>query len=569
MKYSLRNSLTKQLFVFSFGILMSLLMAFLVTNRFVKNSMKRNILDLNEKILGQISGNLQDYSDSLNHIAMALTYSPTTKIYFGESRLEQVVEMHNLEKVFANIMPLDEDIAGVGLYDMDMNRTAAMGKQPVSEIFPDKPVEKMQFSDLFYPRKTKVAHYACFYPVFDLDGQRYEQQIGMMVLVMRVDGLQNFLLNTEITENTELYLLDGESKIIADSKKTKAGTFFEYDYESDSHYLVQEMDTAMGNWSVLSRIPQKELYAGTDGSMRLVTIAYGIAGILLCAFTYFCYLNLSRRIYQVDQFIRNIVKEPDGRMEEAREDEIGRVIHSLNRMLDDKERMNWEIQESQRKMYESKIAEKQMQIIAYRNQVNPHFLYNTFECIRGMALYYGTDEIAEITMALSKVFRFAVKGNNIVTLGEEIEYIREYATIIEYRFMGKIEVEIEVDEGLYSKKVIKLILQPLVENAVVHGLEQKIEDGEVRVRVQKKWDNFIAFFVEDNGCGMEEEKVQQLHDSLQAGKELTGVGLANIYQRLKLFYGEEVVFEIKSRLGEGTRFMIVVPDHVEEQNGYA
>jgi len=568
MKYPLKDSLVKQMLVFSFGILLSLLTAFLVTDRYVKNSVKRNILDVNDRMLGQIAANLQDYADRLDHIAMVLSYSPTTKIYFRNSQMERVVGMQDLTTVFSNVISLDEDIVGVCLFDMDMNRTAAMEKQPIMEVLPDRAVERAQFSNLFYPQGTKVPCYAFLYPVFDLDGRKYEQQIGMLVLVMRINGLDNFFIDTEVTQNAEIFLLDGEDKIIADSKNTEAGTFLERGEEAEGSYVVQNVDVAMDNWHVVSRIPRKELYTGTDGSMGLVAVSYGIAGFLLLAFAYFCYINFIRRIYQVDRFIRNIVKEPDARMEGTGNDEIGRVIRSLNRMLDDKERMNREIQESQKKMYESRIAEKQMQILAYRNQINPHFLYNTFECIQGMALYYGTEEIAEITIALSKVFRFAVKGDNIVALRDEIEYIREYATIIEYRFMGRIEVDIDADEELYDKKVIKLILQPLVENAVFHGLEQKMEDGEVIVRIRKKWENYIAFFVEDNGCGMEEEKVRQLISSLRNGKDQKGVGMANIYQRLKLFYGDEVVFEIKSRPGEGTRVMIVVPDHVEEQKGY-
>lgn len=252
-------------------------------------------------------------------------------------------------------------------------------------------------------------------------------------------------------------------------------------------------------------------------------------------------------------------------MTEERNDEIGRVIRNLNQMLNDKEKMNREIQESQKRMYEIELAKKQLQILAYRNQINPHFLYNTFECIRGMALYHDMDDIAEITMALSKVFRFAVKEDNIVTVKEEINYIREYATIIDYRFMGKICVDIDVEEDLYPKRVIKLMLQPLVENAVFHGLEQKMGDGTVSVTVRRKWDDFIMFMVEDNGCGISQEKLEQLRGTLDKEMSGKGIGLANIYQRLKLFYGDDVVFEIKSELGKGTRVMVVVPDHVEEK----
>ena len=124
--------------------------------------------------------------------------------------------------------------------------------------------------------------------------------------------------------------------------------------------------------------------------------------------------------------------------------------------------------------------------------------------------------------------------------------------------MGKIEVNIDADTELFSKNVIKLILQPLVENAVFHGLEQKMGGGEVKVVIRRKWDHFIMFLVEDNGCGIEKQRLQRIRAGL--GKEMNrqGIGLANIYQRLTLFYGNDVVFEIKSKQGEGTRVMVVM-----------
>lgn len=181
-----------------------------------------------------------------------------------------------------------------------------------------------------------------------------------------------------------------------------------------------------------------------------------------------------------------------------------------------------------------------------------------------MALYYEVDDIAEITMALSKVFRFAVKGENIVSVEEEVSYIREYAKIIDYRFMGKIDVDIEMEDAVKEKRVIRLMLQPLVENAVFHGLEQKLEDGEVNVSIHMHGEDHIMFVVEDNGCGIEPARLVWMRDNLDSrptGQK--GIGVANIYQRLKLFYGDDVVFQIESRLGEGTRITIIIPDELE------
>lgn len=560
MRFQLKNSLAKQLFLFSIGIILALMAAFIITNHYVKSSIKKNTLVMNDKMLGQIEGRLESYKEKISDINMVLVYSPTTVIYYEQSEIERIKSTADMETVFSNTMLLDENIVGIYLYDMNMNRIASAGKEIEPDMIQNEIKTQMEFGNIIYLNQMKVPYYLVYCPVFDLESRQYEKQIGMSVLLMKTDELGAFLTDSEVTENAMVYLLDDNNKIIAATENETE----EYIQKDEKQYLTTQANAAMRNWHVVSMIPQKELTGSGEKERGFIAGAYGIAAVLILLLAYFCYTNFVRRINRVDRFIKNIVYDGESRMQEERKDEIGRVVHNLNQMLDDKEKMNREIQESQKRMYEIELAKKQLQVLAYRNQINPHFLYNTFECIRGMALYHDMDDIAEITMALSKVFRFAVKEDNIVTVQDEINYIKEYATIIDYRFMGKIEVSIDVDEQLYSKKVIKLMLQPLVENAVFHGLEQQIEDGEVKVTVCREWDHYIKFLVEDNGCGIEEQKLESIRETLDSTTSRKGIGLANIYQRLKLFYGDDMIFEIKSKQGEGTRIIIVVPDHVED-----
>lgn len=560
MRFQLKNSLAKQLFLFSIGIILALMAAFIITNHYVKSSIKKNTLVMNDKMLGQIEGRLESYKEKISDINMVLVYSPTTVIYYEQSEIERIKSTADMETVFSNTMLLDENIVGIYLYDMNMNRIASAGKEIEPDMIQNEIKTKMEFGNIIYLNQMKVPYYLVYCPVFDLESRQYEKQIGMSVLLMKTDELGAFLTDSEVTENAMVYLLDDNNKIIAATENETE----EYIQKDEKQYLTTQANVAMRNWHVVSMIPRKELTGSGEKERGFIAGAYGIAAVLILLLAYFCYTNFVRRINRVDRFIKNIVYDGESRMQEERMDEIGRVVHNLNQMLDDKEKMNREIQESQKRMYEIELAKKQLQVLAYRNQINPHFLYNTFECIRGMALYHDMDDIAEITMALSKVFRFAVKEDNIVTVRDEINYIKEYATIIDYRFMGKIEVSIDVDEQLYSKKVIKLMLQPLVENAVFHGLEQQIEDGEVKVTVCREWDHYIKFLVEDNGCGIEEQKLESIRETLDSTTSRKGIGLANIYQRLKLFYGDDMIFEIKSKQGEGTRIIIVVPDHVED-----
>lgn len=566
MRKRLKDSLVMQMLTFGVVILLSLAVIFLFNTQLIRRKLRENTLALNEKMLEQTQKKLENYSDSLNNIAMVMAYSPTAEQFFGQDSLGQVLTQNNLKEVLSNTMLLDEDIVGIYLFDKNETLLASIGKRLSSERILKESNESSRFGNLFCPEEGDHYYYTVAFPIYDLNSEVYGKQIGTSVFLMKTDGMEEMLTGSGANESVGVYLTDGKRQLVAASKTTQWHILTDEMCSTNKTIYVQTQSAGISDWLLVSRLPVSALYSDAKTGGGTVRIAYLIACVMICVFIFFCYKKIIQRIHRMDEFIKEVASNPNARLTDSREDEISRVIHNLNQMLDDKERMNQEIHESQKRMYEIQLAKERVQLLAYRNQINPHFLYNTFECISSMALYYDVEEIAEITMALSKVFRFAIKAENIVTIAQEVEYIREYATIIEYRFMERIEVEVDVEEELLQNTIIKLILQPLVENAVFHGLEQKMGDGEVQVTIRRKLEHYIMLLVKDNGCGMDEEKVQQLTRSLRDNSAKSkGIGLANIYQRLKLFYGEDVIFEIKSKLGEGTRVMIVLPDHVEER----
>ena len=564
MRKRLKDSLWLQLIAFTALIMFFLLAAYAVTDSYSGKILRDRTIDLNDKILLQVEGKMEDFHDTLNHVATSMAYAPTTYDYFTMDPVARVMVSEDLSEIFSNTVLLESDIAGSYLYDTSLNQIAAMGKAADNPDFVQSLKKQMEFGDIFYLNQAGVPFYTVYFPVYDLNNRQYGIQTGMCVMMMRTDNLSGLLEDSQATENTQVFLLDGNNQIIASRGNNGLEELDRSMMRSTDEFYVKVRSVRMDGWKVVSRIPESEMNSSMDDGKKFVTIAYVLAFALLILLVWFCYKRFVGPLHQVDLFIQKIVDRPEERMEIGREDEIGTVMQSLNHMLDARQKMNQEIQESQRRMYEAEIAKKQLQVLAYRNQINPHFLYNTFECICSMALYYEVDDIAEITMALSKVFRFAVKGENIVSVEEEVSYIREYAKIIDYRFMGKIDVDIEMEDAVKEKRVIKLMLQPLVENAVFHGLEQKLEDGEVNVSIHMHGEDHIMFVVEDNGCGIEPARLVWMRDNLDSrptGQK--GIGVANIYQRLKLFYGDDVVFQIESRLGEGTRITIIIPDELE------
>ncbi|MBR6004445.1 MAG: histidine kinase, partial [Lachnospiraceae bacterium] len=334
------------------------------------------------------------------------------------------------------------------------------------------------------------------------------------------------------------------------------------DLKADEDYVYRE-----GNWQngirIAIAVSVSGNTSGSDAIRKLIMLAAILTSFFLAVIIFFSYYRMAKPIHAIDRFIDNSIKNPEKRLNLDRTDEIGTVAASLDHMLDENQRMIEEIKDSKIRLYETELAQQKMEILAYRNQINPHFLYNTLSCMRDMALINDEENIAEMAMALSDIFRYAVKGSNIVTVRDEVAYIEKFARIIEYRFMGKILIKTNVEEDALDKQMIRFFLQPLVENSVFHGLESKMDSGFVEVNIKLSGDRLLMV-VKDNGSGMDEETLENLRDSINNPKESSGIGLSNIVQRLKLFYGDDYTIDADSHVDEGTVIKISVPDHMRE-----
>lgn len=559
----IKNSLFRQFFVIVILLLFCMAGSYVLTNRVVKNLIRKNTETSNDKILHQIDAKTSEFHNSLYNILTLLAYEQTAYDYFSQDRLDRLNEYENLISLLSNTMMIQNDIAGITLYDAQKSKLAGVGKD--FDVFARiEMVSKLTYSNVFRPNSSSEAYFMVFYPVYDLLNGNYDKQLGMIVFLMKASKFSSYLADSAITENEQLFLVDRNNVVIAGDGDQEFQRLDEDKLESTPEQFIQVVDQKETGWRIVSIIPVRELYSGMSivRSSILVIYLFTLGGLvlLLC----FCYFIVIRLIRRVDLFVKNNVAYPTRRLEVEGTDEISVLAGNLNHMLDEKDDMSEKLRQSQRILYETELAKQQMQVLAYRNQINPHFLYNTFECIRAMALYYDADEIAEITMALSRIFRYSIKGDNVVTVSEEMGNIREYAKIIHYRFGGRIRVDVRMDKEAEDMELIKLILQPIVENSIFHGLEQKLEDGLVTVKAECFREKWLRFTVEDDGCSMEQEAVDRLmyqmkRQSLHRSSSKDSIGLANIYQRLQLFYGACAEFRMNSTPGKGTVVEIIIP----------
>ena len=212
-------------------------------------------------------------------------------------------------------------------------------------------------------------------------------------------------------------------------------------------------------------------------------------------------------------------------------------------------------------------AKRKSEFDTLQSQINPHFLYNTLDIIVWMIENENSDKAVNIVTALAKFFRISLsKGKNIITVKDEVEHVRNYLMIQNMRFKNRFEYSIDVDEKVLSYSSLKLMLQPLVENAIYHGMEFMDGDGEIDVKVFKE-DNSLYFTITDNGLGMSEDMVETLlSKDFVSSKKGSGIGVKNVNERIKLYFGSEYGLKVESEPDEGTKITIHLPAVVYGEN---
>ena len=232
-------------------------------------------------------------------------------------------------------------------------------------------------------------------------------------------------------------------------------------------------------------------------------------------------------------------------------DEIGDLVNGFDSML---LQLNTLIKE----VYEGRIKEKEYEMRALQAQINPHFLYNTLSLINWKAIEADAEDISKITLALSTFYRTSLnKGKNVMSLSDELRNMRSYLDIQLMMHDYEFDVEFDVDESIGQYQSLNLMLQPLIENAIAHGIDVKT-DGRGKLTITGKEDgDLIVLTVADNGVGMSDEQAARI-----LTEESKGYGVRNVNERIKLYYGEQYSLQIESKIGQGTKASIRIPKRI-------
>ena len=337
----------------------------------------------------------------------------------------------------------------------------------------------------------------------------------------------------------------------------------EWDYQIDKkdQDLLVYMKRAMDPWKIVARESMNQMVNEEMGRFRTVFIlVMGCTVLILSLFSILMAMDFSEPINRLVHSIKKV--ETENIHEEVlvdREDELGYLSKCFNKM-------SLEIDNLVNRVYKEKLTRRESELKALQAQINPHFLFNTLESINWMAQLNNVPEIRDMVTSLAALMEASIgKGSPMVPLSKELKYIDSYLLIMKNRYGDRLTYESDVDHSLMHYEVPKLILQPLIENAIYHGIDKMRKKGTIHLTIQRQQDQ-IYIEIMDNGKGMQPEEVDELnqvfkednHDYL-IGKNRKSIGLANVNGRIKLFYGQEYGLQVESVYESYTKMKLYIP----------
>ncbi|MBP1964941.1 cache domain-containing sensor histidine kinase [Paenibacillus aceris] len=350
-----------------------------------------------------------------------------------------------------------------------------------------------------------------------------------------------------VGKETDLYSQIND-KIQASAKES--GSFF---VDMQKQFVVYSI-SPYNHWRYVVVIPSSEILGKVYEIRNFFIILISITALILFIVSYFLsnlfykpLLKLIRAMQKIEN--RNL----EVRIQDKRQDEFRQVYQGFNDMAD-------ELKALVKDLANEKLYKLEAEIKLLQAQINPHFLYNTLDSIYSIAKIKKVEEISQMVAALSKFFRVSLSGGrDIVSLKEAVSLVVNYLTILNIRYRGEISYHIDLPDEFADCLVPKMLLQPIVENSVYHGIERTKGRGHIYVAVSSN-EGKLRIVVNDNGIGMQEEELRRLRDSLHAeAVEGSSFALRNLVQQIRLKYGPCYGIDIESTYGEGTQVMIELP----------
>jgi two-component system sensor histidine kinase YesM len=586
LKTIIKNQKIKQKLIFSYVIVV--LIPVLIVGMYLTSGMRKMVMD---KAVDEASTNTERIQYRLTEV-VKIGNDVSDRIYFNEKlksivlgqykSVAEVVNVYNDNPIFDEYIRYYKDIASIRFY-VD-NQTMLDDSQFV------KTTEDIRQTNWYKEALEGNGRIVWRYRYDEIVRQNYlslirlvkfnnRNNLGVLVININEDSLRAIIkdepFNTilSIDNGTVIVSNDKEApkgvtdlvssnQLLSDNKNYK----LTHDYKGKKSTIIMNSfaveKSSSSYFQILTVMPISKV---TDNANKIslrgfVIIAFSLvlAILLIIIFSN----TFSDRIIMLRGEMHRVVSGDFNIKEHIEgEDEIGELYDDLYTMVESIKQLINEVylEKLQKEQFSNKQREVEFKMLA--SQINPHFLYNTLETIRMRAFCNGQKEIANTVKMLGKIMRRNLEvSQSLVSLESEIELMRGYLEIQKLRFGDRIDYSIELESNIVHYDILPLLLQPIVENAFVHGLEGKEGKGKIDIIIKKEGE-LLAIDVVDNGLGIDEEKMEYVNRKISNLSEGTkrSIGLSNVNQRIRLYYGEKYGIKVTSQVGIGTKVSIYLP----------
>lgn len=578
-KIRIRSIRTTMLLSYFLIAMASLSVFALVALRYTEKTVLENAEEYSAKLIEQVNSDIDSYMDYLHNISVLISSNGDVHDYLFKTNMNEADKRECFGRIttqFQTIMETRNDIVNIGILSENGNYVINSGKFKLNQNIA---VEKLEWVQSAYANHgiTVVSsshvqnivdgHYEWVITLSkSLINKRTKETEGIFFVDLNYSSISELCDSISFGDRGYIYIMNDDGNLIyhpqqqllySGLKEERIQEVLQCETSSfvtedgKLYSISRSRDTG---WTVVGVAYTAELLKNTGETTRIYLFSATLILVAALALAFFLSKEITKPIKKLEDSMKEVEK---GNFDHVAltisgQNEIARLSSNFNIMTKEIKHLMEQNVEEQRQKRKSELR-------ALQAQINPHFLYNTLDSIIWMAEWGKTKEVVLMTSSLAKLLRQSISNQNeLVRVEEEAEYTRSYLTIQKMRYKDKLEYEIALEPEVLKEKIPKLVLQPLVENAIYHGVKYKEGKGTVLIKGFCTGDE-IVLTVADDGIGMTQEQLEKIFEKRETDTRKNGVGVLNVHERIQLYYGKEYGLVFRSEYGKGTLVEVHIP----------
>lgn len=573
---------TSMIVSFSVLIVSALLIFLMLSINYTQDRILKNSISYTTQIIDLINHDIDSYIDYMENISLLVSNNNDVQQYlFGEttSPAQQNTIFERIQAQFKTVIESRSDISNIVVLSNQGKSIVNTGKDELNEYvslydleWAMEAIKKKDGTSLSSSHVQNMIknNYQWVVTLSRAIRNPYtNERAGLFFIDLNYDIISDLCENNSMGDMGYIYILDQDGSIIYHPQQqllysglkeerieevlnTKNRYFVTNEGDDSRLYTISKSENT--GWTIVGVAYTAELMKGKEETQLIYLITAGVLLMVAVILATFMSSTITKPIKVLKDSMKEVEK---GNFKNASialhsNNEIGSLSNSFNVMTQ-------EIQNLMEQNIHEQKQKRKSELKALQSQINPHFLYNTLDSIIWMAEGGRTNEVVLMTSSLAKLMRQSfINQEETVSIDKEIEYVRSYLTIQKMRYKDKLEFEIDIDPSIRQDEIVKLVLQPIVENAIYHGIKYKEEIGLIRIEGFEQ-NGKIIITIKDNGAGMDEQTLQHILEENKENYNSNGVGVYNVHMRLQLYYGPEYGIRYESILGVGTIATITIP----------